>query len=71
MRIFKVKKIMELCEECGNDMKFMNSKWVAYDDLKNELPRNKNCEVFYDGLWRTNEEYLEILKLNKFIKEMK
>ncbi len=33
MRVFNVKKILELAEECGNDKKFLLSKWVAVDDI--------------------------------------
>jgi len=37
MRIFKVKKINEISEECNNNIKWLESKFIAYDDLKEEL----------------------------------
>lgn len=33
MRIFNVKKLLELAEECNNDKKFLLSEWVSSDDL--------------------------------------
>jgi len=31
LKEYTTKKIMELCEECGNDKKFMKKVWIAKD----------------------------------------
>ena len=53
MRIFKVKKIKELIEESGNDKDFMESEWVAVDDMNNLIAKLHRENGFKaDKKWR-------------------
>ena len=53
MRIYKVKKIKELIEESGSDKDFMESEWVAVDDLNKRLSTVMNV--------RNNEKDMRML----------